>query len=255
METVYKGARLLNFANYHKLKIPSPITRRKITYADITFLFEGELHYKLNDEYIRLKAGDAIIFPTGSVRERLKTDKYARYASFNVIFPDGVESSLSGKIKNAVDSSTSLLIDRIEEDLKYLSSRSSDKCLSIFFYLYYRLSESAESNENPHYKNIKQYIYAHLAEKITLSDIAESCHLVERYICTLFKKHSGRTLTEYITKERVKLAKRLIVTSDLSLFEIASACGFSDYNYFSRSFKKIVGMTATAYKKTKRAMS
>ena len=255
METAYNGAKLLIFANYHQLKIPSPIPRRRIPYADITFLFEGELHYRLNDEYICLKPGDAIIFPTGSIRERLYTDKYARYASFNVRLPEEIEIEAKGKIKNAVDSSTALLIDRIEEDLKFLTSHSSDKCLSIFFYLYYRLAESAENTENPHYKNIKQYIYAHLSERITLSEIAESTHLAARYICTLFKKHSGLTITEYICRERVNLAKRLIVTSDFSLLEISSACGFSDYNYFSRTFKKIVGITAASYKKSKRAMS
>ena len=255
MESVFKGAKLLIFSNYHKLRVPSPIPRRRIPYIDMTFLFEGELHYRLNDEYIHLKAGDAIIFPQGSIRERLPTDKYALYASFNVTMPKELESDISGKIKNAIGAETALLIERVENDLKYLTEHSSEKCLSIFFYLYYQLIESAQNTENPHYKDIKQYIYANLCEHITLEGIAKHTHLVPRYICTLFKKHSGMTITEYICRERVNLAKRLIVTADLSLFEISSACGFSDYNYFSRTFKKIVGMTATSYKKSKRGLN
>jgi transcriptional regulator GlxA family with amidase domain len=59
------------------------------------------------------------------------------------------------------------------------------------------------------------------------------------------------TIIEYICRERVSLAKKLIVTSQHSLSEISALCGFTDYNYFSRTFKRIAGVTAASYKKKK----
>ena len=109
--------------------------------------------------------------------------------------------------------------------------------------------ETAKENEHPHIKHIKKYIASHLAEKITLSEIAEEVHLVPHYCCALFSKHEGMSIVDFILNRRIELAKSLIIADTQTLSEIAEHAGFSDYNYFSRIFKKVTGMTATQYKK------
>lgn len=236
---------------FNRDAIPGALDSYRIPYADLTLIIDGELHYKLDEQDITVRAGDAILFPPGSVRARLATDKTATYASFNVEFPEEVELSASGRIKGALSSDTVLLLEKAEKDLNRVSQNSTEKCKAIFIYVLLSVLELAGSRENAHVERIKQYIHDNISEPLSLSVISESIHLVPRYVCTLFKREMGITLTEYILRQRISLAKKLIVTSQLRLSEICGLCGFTDYNYFSRSFKRITGMTAAFYKKTK----
>ena len=88
-----------------------------------------------------------------------------------------------------------------------------------------------------------------LASKISIKHIADHVHLAPQYVCTLFKKNVGMTITDFIDRERIDLAKRLMLISDRPLYEIAESCGFSDYNYFSNIFRKITGTCAREYRK------
>ena len=65
----------------------------------------------------------------------------------------------------------------------------------------------------------------------------------------LFKKETGKSIINYLLDERLESAKMLIREGSLSLSDIAVETGFSDYNYFSRIFKKRVGVSPISYKK------
>ena len=85
---------------------------------------------------------------------------------------------------------------------------------------------------------IKRYIKNNLTEKITLSDIAWHLHCSTVTLTEHFKKEFGITIMEYVTKKRMQLAERLLITTDKTLGEIALMSGFSDVEYFSRVFKR-----------------
>lgn len=246
---LFCDTRLVSYV-YHREEYASEIAERKIPYIDLTFVLKGELEYECNGEPLTIRSGEAIVFPSGAKRQRWKSHRPASYVSFNVLLPEDFETPLCGKIKNALTPDILLLLEKINIDYNTVTEYSKDKCLSIFFYLLMTLEEIVESNENPHVKMIKQYIHDHLSDPISLDKIAESVHLVPRYVCALFKKHTGATVTEYISAERIARARELILTVDISLAEISVMCGFADYNYFSRVFKRIMGVTASTYKQT-----
>ena len=64
----------------------------------------------------------------------------------------------------------------------------------------------------------------------------------------IFKEENRLNFIEYLTNFRIDKAKKLLENSDLSIKEICISCGYTDPNYFSRSFKKNVGVTPTEYK-------
>jgi len=246
----FSGLKLLQFV-LHKDFVPTPMLPQRIPYVDLTLVIDGKLHYRLNGEEITVKAGDAILFPKGAVRERLQAEGRATYASFNVAFSDEFSLPIFGRMKGALSEDTLLLLEKAEADLNRVTPSSTDKCKALFLYILFSVLELADGNENHHVEKIKQYVHDNISEPLSLSLISKKIHLVPGYVCALFKKEVGMTLTEYILRERISLAKRLIVTSQLSLSEICGQCGFSDYNYFSRSFKRITGKTAAFYKKSK----
>ena len=79
-------------------------------------------------------------------------------------------------------------------------------------------------------------------------NIAEIVYLAPTYLCALFKKEVGKTISEYITQVRIEKSKELLTNYHLKLYEIAKAVGYSDSNYFAKNFKKLTGITPSEYR-------
>ena len=87
-------------------------------------------------------------------------------------------------------------------------------------------------------------------KRITLEDIGKLTFFSPIYCDTVFKKDTGRSIIDHLIERRIDEAKKLLSSPDLSLSKISELCGFADYNYFCRVFKKRVGVTPGAYRKT-----
>ena len=225
---------------------------RPMNVLDLTLCIEGEMHYIFNGEHITLHGGDGILIPPGSFRERFETGVPTLYASVNLIFENTPEFEFEGFLPGCVNSNIIYLLDVFKKEYASASSRKNEKCLSLFSYIYTQISETVCDKENPHISAIKQYINDHISEEISLEKISRQIHLAPQYICALFKKNTGLTVTQFILKERIDLAKRYIIATSDSISSIAEACGFNDYCYFSHTFKKVTGVSANQYRKIKR---
>lgn len=96
---------------------------------------------------------------------------------------------------------------------------------------------------------IKKYINKNYCNHdLTMDEIATHLNYSPNYISNLFKKETGITLIEYTTNKRIEMAKKLIADTDSKLYDIAAKTGFYDANYFSTVFKKVVGISPSAYK-------
>ena len=98
----------------------------------------------------------------------------------------------------------------------------------------------------------KRYIKSNLARKLTLTDIACSLHCSTVTLTNRFKAEFGITVVEYITKKRMELAEKLLLSTDEPLREIATLTGFGDVEYFSRTFKKHHGISPAAWRRMNR---
>lgn len=85
--------------------------------------------------------------------------------------------------------------------------------------------------------------------KIDLTLLLQKSGYAEDYIRAAFKKHTGKTPTRFLTETRIRHACFLIDTykKTLALSEIAEKCGYTDYVYFSRRFKEIMGLSPKKY--------
>lgn len=115
---------------------------------------------------------------------------------------------------------------------------------------YLTLSGALEETKPSFSARAKRYIHENLGGKILISDICREIGCSKSTLITSFMKEYGTTVNAYITDERVRMAKRLLLGTELSLAEIASEVGFSDQAYFSRVFTARVGESPWKYKKT-----
>ena len=97
----------------------------------------------------------------------------------------------------------------------------------------------------------KIYINLHFGRDITLDDVSREVDISPYYFSKLFKEETGENFIEYLTNIRIDKAKELLSETELSMKEICAQIGYSDPNYFSRAFKKNVGVTPTEYKESK----
>ena len=92
------------------------------------------------------------------------------------------------------------------------------------------------------------FIESDLSANLTLSTLAAAQKVSPGYLSTVFKKETGKTLTEYITRKRMKHAAHLLTTTHLQVQTIALHCGIVDVQYFSKLFKRHMGMTPGEYR-------
>ena len=117
-------------------------------------------------------------------------------------------------------------------------------------YAYCRLVQkhSLKSYSPPVQKAIA-YINANPSAPFSLSALSHRLGLSASYLSDLFKRESGRCLTEYANEKKMELAASLLTGTDERVGEIAAAVGIPDLQYFSKLFKKSKGETPTEYRK------
>jgi len=99
----------------------------------------------------------------------------------------------------------------------------------------------------------KQFVQDHVDESINLEQVVRQVGVSRFYFCKLFKKATGMTLTEYVTRVRIEKAKTLLVDPSMRVSEIVFAAGFGSIPRFNSVFKQHVGMPPTEYRLTLRA--
>lgn len=110
-----------------------------------------------------------------------------------------------------------------------------------------RLFEAAP--ENPTIFLIKEYISDNYQkETLSVKDIGDHVFLSASYVCTFFKNETGKTLNQYLTEYRIEQAKQLLRDPRYKISDISSKVGYSDGNYFGKSFKKYTGLSPSEYR-------
>lgn len=118
-------------------------------------------------------------------------------------------------------------------------------------------STALESTKEKNYivERVRNYIEEHYAEDLTLAELNGLVHANEYYLSHVFKKATGYSPQQYILRRRIGKAQCLLIYTSLPLTEISARVGYEDSNYFSRAFKKIIGMSPRLYRQKWREMS
>ena len=147
-------------------------------------------------------------------------------------------------------------IDRISSDFaakieSLPSTEAAQELMGDMFRSYCRLvRKHTMKHYSPPVQRAITTIDSDLTANLTLNAIASAQNLSPSYLSALFSQETGQTLTEYVNEKRVKLAMRLLATTKLQIQTIAQHCGILDVHYFSKVFKKAVGVTPKQYRES-----
>lgn len=93
-----------------------------------------------------------------------------------------------------------------------------------------------------------RYVEEHFAETITLNMMAEIVYLSPSYLSSLFKSKQGKSFIDFLTEERIKKAKSMLIYSDDKIQVISDSTGFTNIRHFNRVFKTLTNRTPTEFR-------
>jgi len=117
------------------------------------------------------------------------------------------------------------------------------------------VSKKTENDKEPLVSAIKDIIMKNPEEDLTIIDLAKKLGVSRYYMIHQFKKITGTTIVSYKQGLKLSWAKRLLVTTELSMTEIALKCGFGSSSYFSKMFLQSEKVSPTEYRKNLKSMN
>ena len=109
-------------------------------------------------------------------------------------------------------------------------------------------SAIAKSRGGDQISRVKKYVNEHLADSLSLTSVADEFYLNHSYLSRLFKEKTGSTFSEYLSAQRIEVAKQLLSGTDLSVVDVAARVGYGMSDSFSRLFKKATGLPPQKYR-------
>ena len=97
-------------------------------------------------------------------------------------------------------------------------------------------------------RKVEDYLYARLADEISITDLAAQVDLSPFHFCRVFKQTTGMSPLQFITRERITRAQQLMRETSRSLIEIGLEVGYPNPSHFAQVFRRVAGKTPTAFR-------
>lgn len=189
-----------------------------------------KLPYKCYYIHFILKSG-TLYDELMNLENFVKTDRFEKYKN--------IFEKMNKYFETAVETDEIMLYSLVME-LVHTLIKDSD-----------RLQKRAKIKTN-NYEVIEKaikYIKENLTSDLSLETVAKYAQMSPIHFHNCFKTATARTLRQYVEEQRIKKAANMLITTDLTLTEIAYECGFSSQAYFSYAFKRKMQLTPREYAK------
>lgn len=241
----------MNFVGfkYHKLDNVMSLNDLSREYHEITLCINGTLNYTVNGKAINLYEGDVVYVAPQDTRQRVSSKDYNHtFVSLNFISEK--EKLFSSNFYKSIINENLMQIFELMERANL--ERNKDKILALIDYIIADIiAREGQHSENTTVFKIKDYIDSNVLKRLSVDDIANHVFLSKIYCENIFKKATGKTIVTYINNAKINVAKDYLLMSGLELTEISDKLGFTEYNYFSRLFKKVTGVSPLQFRKNK----
>ena len=152
----------------------------------------------------------------------------------------------SGVVENYYDHS------RVEFTKEVYNAQSVEQCEEILRKIARFFSEREQEPErtlSPLVRKVITDVDTDLKEPLTLQYFSEKLGVNGSYLSNLFRRETGKTITQYVTDQRLKHAENLLRYTNKPVRSVAAEVGIGDAQYFSRLFRKKTGMKPTEYRR------
>lgn len=249
-----------------------------VPYHMLRYVKKGEADFTVNDEKIRVKAGDIVYIPRNSTLScRAVSDTFSFYSVRFITSLFGDDSDLLEKYygfsrvmqSHGEEAYFEEMYRRVSSDhiakkcllrgnlYMLIGSLSVNNCPDGVPAHVLRHSEDEEEKQqnpmirfrDPRVTIVADYVMMHPEMRFTPQSMAQMVGLSKQRLNTLFKQYMGKTPMVYCREIKLSTAARKLMISTASVGEIAYEVGYEDTNYFIREFKRAFGVTPHRYRR------
>lgn len=245
-------------------------------HEDIEFIYvlEGKMNYYINGKVILLKSGDSVMINSGQLHYGYSASNEECHFYCIILHPSLItmNKTLYKKFVEPVTENRSLDFVFFEKEekvaailqqiyqIKVCQSVTYElEIISLFHELWnkiYKISmtkcedvQQTIDNELQMQRQMVSFIYQNYAEGILLDDIAAAGKVCRSKCCQIFKKYVGESPMDFVNEYRLEMSCQMLLTTELNITEICTACGFNHLSYFSKMFREKFGKTPREYRK------
>jgi AraC-like DNA-binding protein/mannose-6-phosphate isomerase-like protein (cupin superfamily) len=259
---------------------PSPMRRPDHhNEVELNFLESGSVTYLLGGRRLEIGAGQLTAFWAAIPHQIIEFGSEPSYYVATVPLPwflqwrlpvQFVQALLRGQIvqepARARSMADAYLFAQWAEDLRQQNEQTREAVLHEMHARLIRLAQVIPAVKNPvsardpmstlteaglsKVERMACFVAQRYRERITVRDIARIVGLHPNYAMALFQKTFGNTLVSYLTQHRVSHAQRLLVTSNLTMTEVAFDSGFNSLSRFNEAFRRICGCAPRDYRRS-----
>lgn len=254
-------------------------------WIEILYCLSGNMNAMLGSQEFHFRTGDLLVIPSHEVHQIISlTDEKHEYfvikfrpelmnmsvrlwSEYSCILPFLLHNNQNQRLfaaEELTDSEVPQIVNHFSEEYEsmgygYEIALKAEIFRLILWILRQWHKADGSSSKIFSEKQLKQlqtvldYVNANYASPISVSDMAEICHVSYSYFSRLFSQMTGQTFTEYLNSVRLSAAERLLITTDLNITEIAFTCGFSDISYFTKRFTSKNDLSPMNYRKKYRS--
>ncbi len=257
-------------------KRASTLRHHMHTEFELSLILQGEGVYNTARGNVDICPGDIFLFSTNEphcITDIYTPDMHILNLHFQPFFIWNTENSYlsneylkvffdrNASFSNRLDRTNPILAElrvlfssiksEFDEKLADYTTAIKSKILQILITIYRHFPITNESNTTFTIHKLDgivraiEYIDKNFIYDISLDDIAQKAFLSKSHFCVIFKKTNGLTPWEYINIKRINKAVDLLKTTSLSVFDIATQCGYNNTANFNKQFRAITGQTPT----------
>ena len=239
---------------------------------ELLYIVEGCSKIKISDLYYDAQPGDLFVINPMEVHS-VMMDADSAYSHRCICFDCSMiadrqlsSSLLDGSktmphyFKNGASHTAALvaLFDRLFSTVQRNSSAllfEACACVSLFFaelilHQFIQSHRLAEDRQASFSREVMEYLGKFYCENVTSKSISDTLGYTQSYFCRVFKKNFGVPFSTYLSMYRILVAKQLLRDTSKSICTICTESGFSDVAYFTKCFKKYVGIPPLKYRKS-----
>ena len=257
----YSGIRFYHSVDEHP--VPAVFSRHCHTHYEIIYVVRGAGNYVVEGEKYDLRPSTLMFFRPGEFHyvDVRREEPYERYVFH--FSAEGVPAAAAALARleekplgegnfyaiEDVPIGVRPLFERFEKTigLRHEEAEALSRLLLSEILLLLSLASPAKHSkkkEEPLGARVIRYVNAHIAEPLSLDDIAGEFYVSKYYLCRAFKRHNGISILGYINGKRVMMARQMIESGEVASV-VSERVGFSDYSTFYRAYRKAYGHSPT----------
>lgn len=236
--------------------------------CELIYISEGEGEFIIDNKFFRACKGDIMVYNRGVIHDERSNPSNPLKTYFcgignllingmeeGFIIPSSIEPVIhTNKYMHKVENYISEIFEECSSQVLGYEVICNNLLLSLIILITRIIStqniSTAPLNTNSLGYQIKEYIDKNYTKDISLNEIASGIYVSQHYLSHVFKQETGYSPINYMINRRIGEAKRLLLTTNMNIFEISTQVGYENPNYFTMLFKKATGLSPTKFRES-----